>query len=439
MDIARFILRGVAATITDTSFVFIMVILSLVLYNMNKKVTVMQKMIIGESLNSPIELTISQLVLGVFGGLLASIILAYSGIIFVENSVIVLLFMFSIVLMFWNPRLICFSYSGAVLGFMSIVANDFLKIQTDAATGLYSVNLDIVTLMTLVGVIHIVEGLLVMLDGSRGAVPVFANRNGRIIGGFALKRYWPIPVVLFFIFTGEIMGGGEPLREPNWWPLINSPYTAQFLATAVLSLVPLYAVLGYNSITFTKDRTEKAVVSGAGIVIYGILLSFVAQLAAYGTAFRILVVIFAPAAHEFMIRINRYFELNSKPKYDSEGDGIMILEVAPGSPAAEMGLKSGDRLIEINDRKINDENDIVDNILGPINYIWFKVRRENGEENEVNYTNLSKERRLGVVFVPKGVPKDSMIVKFEEGRFKDIFNRLKDRDENDGDDGDDEE
>jgi hypothetical protein len=428
MDIAIYTLKSVAQAITDPSLVLMLVILSLVLYNQNKKTTVMQKMIIGERLTSPLELTVSQIVIGIFAGTIGSIILSYCGVMFDENSGIYLIFLVSILLMFWNPRFICFAYSGAVLGFVSLLFNDFARLTGRQVMTGGAFNIDITSLMTLVGVLHVIEGILVMIDGSKGAIPVFANRDGRIIGGFALKRYWPIPVAVFLIARREHVIGGEMIATPDWWPLIKS-YSAQFLKDAVVGLAPLYAVLGYNSVTFSKDKSEKAVLSGTGIVIYGLALSFVAQLAVYGLAWKVFVLVFAAAAHELMLKLQKYLEMNSNPRYSSEDDGIMVLEVAPGSPAHEMGIKSGDKLLEINDKKILSETDIMDAISSAINYVWFKVRRANGSEDEVNYTNLSRHRKLGVVFVPKGIPKDSMIVKFEEGKFRDILNKLKNKDD----------
>jgi hypothetical protein len=88
----------------------------------------MQKMIIGERLSSPLELTISQIVLGIFAGAIGSIILAYCGVIFEGNSGIELIFLISVFLMFWSPRFICFAYSGAALGLISFILNDLRKV-----------------------------------------------------------------------------------------------------------------------------------------------------------------------------------------------------------------------------------------------------------------------------------------------------------------------
>jgi hypothetical protein len=429
MDIAIYTLKSLAYALTEPSLVLILVILGFILYSQNKKTTIMQKMIIGEKLNTPLELTISQIVMGIFGGILASLILTYLGVMFDEKSGIELIFMISIVLMFVSPRFICFSYSGAILGFISLILNDFYVYFTGKASPVAAFNIDITALMTLVGVLHIVEGMLIMLDGSRGSIPVFTNRDDRIIGGFALKRYWPIPIVILFILNSGVVAGGESVNTPNWWPLINLPYSAEFLMTAVVTSFPLYGVLGYSSVTFTRDKNEKALLSGVFVLIYGVILSIAAQTAVYGLVFKIFVIILSPLAHEAMMKLQKLMEVTGKAKYNSEGDGIMVLEVAPGSPAEEMGIESGDTLLEINNNRIVNETDIMDSINGAINYVTLKLLKSDGRPAEANYTNLSKERRIGIVFVPKTVPKDGTVVHFENGQFKDMLNKVKNDDE----------
>ena len=145
----------------------------------------MQKIILGGSVNSSIELTLSQLVLGIIGGTIGSVILSSLGIIFDQNSGIMYLFLISMLLMFVKPRLICFSYSGAVLGAIGILIKIISQLIPSFKYGTI-LNIDILALMMFVGTLHVIEGLLVMIDGDRGAIPVFTNKGGKILGGYAL-------------------------------------------------------------------------------------------------------------------------------------------------------------------------------------------------------------------------------------------------------------
>lgn len=121
MNLFIYPLRAVAQAIITPPLSVILIIVSMMLYIKNNKTITMQKIILGGSVNSSIELTLSQIVLGIIGGTLGSIILTGLGVVFKDISDIIFLFLTSILLMLIRPRMICFSYSGAILGMLSII------------------------------------------------------------------------------------------------------------------------------------------------------------------------------------------------------------------------------------------------------------------------------------------------------------------------------
>lgn len=428
MEIAIYTLKTVASAIVDPSNAFILIMIALIFYNKNKKIATMQKMIMGESLDSPFELTISQIVLGIFAGAIASLLFTFLGLVFDENSNIYLLFMVSLFFMAFKPRFICFSYSGAALGITSILfkyAANILHMPK-----LDFINIDILTLMTLVGILHIIEGSLVMIDGSRGAIPVFTNRDNKIIGGFALKRYWALPIAILILFsaaTSDLMGG-QPIVTPEWWPLINSDIITKIVEKSVIASIALYGVIGYSGITFTKKKKSKALTSGALIMGYGVLLTAMSQLAVLGVNFQLFVLIFAAAIHEGMLQLEKHMELTSKPKFVSNEEGIMVLAVAPKSPAFLMGIQSGDLIVQINDKKIEAEEEIFSLIKGNFNSLLLKIKKPSGELKDMNYSNLTGNKRLGIVIVPREVPQDISVVNVDDESFKDVLEKMKNKD-----------
>jgi len=436
MNILLGTLRSIAATLLDPQLTIILLILAVLLYRQNKKTTVMQKMIIGDSLNSALELTISQIVIGIFAGVLGSLILSFLGVAFDADSSIFLVFLVSIFLMFWKPRFTCFSYSGAILGFISLFLELVSKVYAGVKVNLLGtvinlsdvnvLKIDIGALITMIAVLHFVEGLLVIIDGKKGAIPVFTNKNDKIIGGFALRRSWVLPIALFFIVSNaSSLGITQNIATPNWWPLLKSSSLLYMAKDAAVSMLAYYGVIGYNSITFTKNKGEKAASSGISILIYSLLIFILAQFAPLGYFYKLAIIITTPVAHELMLNIQRYFEVNGTPKYVSSEDGIMVLEVAPNSPAFEMGIKSGDLLVELNDKKIMDEKDIVTAGKEGLTYISFKLKRGLGKLQEVSYNKLSSESRLGIVLVPKNIPGDSTVVRYDESKFQDILDNMK--------------
>ncbi|NMM62266.1 PDZ domain-containing protein [Clostridium sp. P21] len=429
MSILLYTLKSVAFALTNPYLVTFLVILAFVLYRRNKKTTIMQKMIIGERINSAFELTISQIVIGIFAGTLASIMMSYLGIVFDETSAVDLIFLLSIVFMFFNQRFICFSYSGSALGIISMLLG-FLAVSLQMPR-LDLLKIDIVALMSMIAVLHFIEGLLIIADGSTGYIPVFTNRNGKIIGGFALQRYWALPVAMFFILHNASNIGVSSqvaVSTPTWWPIVKNSLPENILKNALLVLMPFYGVIGYNSITFTRSKKEKKFISGGLTIVYSLALFALAQVATLNVFLKILVLIFAPLAHEGILILQRQFELKGTPKYISNEEGIMVLEVAPNSPANEMGISTGDLLVEVNSEKIEDEEKVTKIIKETSNFIWFKVKKVTGKFEEVSYNKMNNSKRLGIVFVPKGVPKDSMVVKFDETRFAEILDKIKNRD-----------
>lgn len=439
MSILLSTLRAIAYTLTNFDMAFVLIILAVILYRQNKKTTLMQKMIIGDSLNSAFELTISQIVIGIFAGVLGSVIISFLGVAFDENSAVYLIFLISIFFMFWKPKFICFAYSGAALGFISLFLELISKVYAGVKLNLFGntlnladvsiLKIDIGGLMVVVAVLHIIEGLLVMIDGKRGAIPVFTNRDEKIIGGFALRRSWVLPVALFFIVANaSSIGMTESVATPDWWPILKSSPIARIAKDAAVSLFAYYGVIGYSTVTFTRNKDQKVLSSGIGLLLYGVALFSAAQLAPLGYIYQLFVVVFAPLAHELMLNLQRYMEVNGKPKYVSTEEGIMVLEVAPNSPASEMGIKSGDMLLEVNSRKIDNEQDILTAAKESFTYISFKLRRGIDKLHEVSYNKLSSEKKLGIVLVPRNIPTDETVMKYDENRFKEIFDKMKDKD-----------
>ena len=379
----------------------------------------MQKMTIGETINSPLELTLSQIALGIIAGAIVSVILSMLGIIFNENSGIEVMFMISILLLFIKKRFICFSYSGAVLGAISILSS-FLASSTNTSS---YINVNILALMTFVGIMHILEGLLVMFDGGRGAIPVFSNRDEKIVGGFAYNRYWALPVAIFIAITSNISTAvTSSVSTPEWWPIINRSQALLMLSSAIISAIPLYGVVSYNSVSFTKRKNVKPVYSGFGILIYGIILTLVSQLAQFGIIGQIVVVIFAPLGHELMIRIQNKIEKGGQYIYFTDDNGVSVLEVAPTSPAYESGIRRGDKIVEVNGEKVLSEVEIFKAVRENFSEISFKVKKITGEIVELRI--IPKNKKVGMLLVPRMVKADNTI-SVDNDDFKKVLDEMK--------------
>ena len=425
MNLIIYTLRNVSGAIITPPLVFVLITLVIVLHLKNRKTVAMQKIILGGSVNSSIELTLSQLVLGIIGGSIGSLILTSLGVVFSSNSGIAYMFIISIFLMFLRPRLICFSYSAAILGAISILIRLGSRFVPEISNSII-LNVDILYLMIFVGVFHIVEGILVMIDGDRGALPVFTKRDGKILGGYALKRYWVLPIAIMLAFTmndSSLNYMTENLQNPDWWPLIKSPSGISLIASSVISIFPFYAILGYSSITFTRSKREKAISSGCYILSYGIIVTLVAQVARFGIIGEIVVVAFAPFAHELMLKIQMKSEENRSPKFVSDEEGLVILEISADSQVKEFGIDVENKLLLINNKTIDSESEAYSIMKENLYNAVLKIKDSNGIIKDIEFRH-TRNTRLGMLLVPRSVEKED-VIPIEDSSFKSVLSALK--------------
>jgi len=425
MNLIIYTLRNVAGAIINPPLVFVLITLLIVLHLKNRKTVAMQKIILGGSVNSSIELTLSQLVLGIIGGSIGSLILTSLGVVFSSNSGIAYMFIISIFLMFLRPRLICFSYSAAILGAISILIKLGSRFVPEISNSII-LNVDILYLMIFVGVFHIVEGILVMIDGDRGALPVFTKRDGKILGGYALKRYWVLPIAIMLAFTmndSSLNYMTENLQNPDWWPLIKSPSGISLIASSVISIFPFYAILGYSSITFTRSKREKAISSGCYILSYGIIVTLVAQVARLGIIGEIVVVAFAPFAHELMLKIQMKSEENRSPKFVSDEEGLVILEISADSQVKELGIDVENKLLLINNKTIDSESEAYSIMKENLYNAVLKIKDSNGIIKDIEFRH-TRNTRLGMLLVPRSVEKED-VIPIDDSSFKSVLSALK--------------
>lgn len=398
-----------------------LVIFGVIFYFKNVRIVSIQKMTLGEGINTPLELTLSQIILGILAGAIGSIILSILGVTFSENSGIEFILMISILSLFYKKKYISYAYSAAILATIGIILN--IISNTIGVKLLLDIN--VVSLISFVGVIYILEGLLIMFDGSRGAIPVFTKKEDKIVGGFSFSRYWPMPIAILMIFSNSAPGGESIYSNlASWWPIINRESTLALITTAMIASIPIYGILGYSNVTFTQEKKTKSLRCGITIALYGLSVVLVTQLANINILGQIVSIIYVPLVFELIMRYEYRVEKKGKFLYVSDDEGIMVLEVTPNSPAYEVGIKRGDKIIEINGQSIKSEVDILKIARESIFKVPVKIKNNSGQVLE--YIIQPRNKRLGMLLVPKLVKRED-IFEIKADDLKNIINELKNK------------
>jgi len=317
--------------------------------------------------------------LGLIGGILGSIFLILLG---VDLSGIPIgqLWLMAILLMLIKPRFMCFAYAAGLLSISNLLF------------AYPAVNIP--QLMGLVAVLHLVESLLILLNGSYSPFPVYVKKAGGIRGGFNLQLFWPIPLVAlvsigWFDYPGAIMA-------PDWWPLIQD--YSQFTKGQAYGLLSVLAMLGYGEITTTQTPRQATRKSALHLSLFSVSLLFLSMLSARYPIFLPLLALFSPLGHELVIWVGMRTE-NRAPLYVQPERGVMILDVLPGTPAHQQGLRSQDVILTLNGQAANQFDNLQDMLRKAPQESVMEIER--GKSILIRRVRLIPQQDLGIIPVPE--------------------------------------
>lgn len=289
------------------------------------------------SVGMTVLLTVSA---GFAGGLLASVLLAILGV-RANHIGLGYLWVTALLLLLIRQRFVCFAYSGGLLALSQYC------LGWPAADGM-----DRMQLLSLVAVLHATEAFLVWTTGHCNAFPLYLHWQGGVKGGFVLQMLWPLPLVL--LSDGDFFAG-MPLPQagffalPAWWPMVGDQTTSM-----TYLLLPALAALGYSDVAVCHSIRQKTRWSAVLLLGYSALLLLLVLATQHAPSWHLLPILFTPLGHEAVIVWGRWLEQRGQIRYTAPKQGVLLLAVQPGSPAARAGLRSEDHLLWLNGQPIAD-------------------------------------------------------------------------------------
>ncbi|MGL4345584.1 MAG: hypothetical protein ACRCTE_10325 [Cellulosilyticaceae bacterium] len=183
----------------------------------------------------------------------------------------------AIVLILINPKWGCFSYVVPVAYVLYGVLS-WVGFKVPFEIEMYK------QLILLVGVLHIVEGILVIGCGAENTYEEPVQVGNRLIKGKKMTKYWPVPLIVFRQVGGDMT------------PLI------------------LYAFLGYGDIALGNNEKQKSHLTGSIVLLYGVLVTLIGIYGLHKNIFLPGVMMIMPMMHELIFKITLYIEnvLNKK-------------------------------------------------------------------------------------------------------------------------------
>ncbi|MNI01899.1 Cell division topological determinant MinJ [compost metagenome] len=206
---------------------------------------------------------------------------------------------------------------------------------------------DIPSLLVIVGILHILEGMLTGLQGVRMASPLFyEGKRGQIIGGYQLQGFWPVPLFLLI----PMQGGSSDLIP--WGTLFNTSYAAGW------SILAFPVMIGFTELTMSRLPREKTSWSARMLMLYGLIILLMAVLAQWWTPFILVAALCSIGLHEALIAYSSWMEARQSPLYVHSNRGLMVLGIVPNSPAADLGIQIGEIIHKVNGYKVLTKTDL---------------------------------------------------------------------------------
>lgn len=377
LQIVYYSLSNILNTLKSPFFWIVVVII----YLQYRKTSRMERDILGKIQSSPLYNTMISIAFGLIGGVLGSVIFLFSGITINPNDFYLVLPL-AIILSLIHPRFICFSYAGGIVSLTSLIL------------GHNSINIS--GIMFVIGVLHLVESFLILLDGSRSKVPILMERQGEVVGGFIMNRFWPLPFNIF----------------------INNSY---------IYPVTVMAILGYGDYSLTSYPKEKTIKTAGTLSLFSIILLLLATLSIDHHIFGYLAALFAPLGHELTIALGKRKEERGEYIFRASNHGLKVLDTLSNSVGEAMDIKTGDILLSINGRRVYSKEDMEEILYFRPNYIWIDVLDIDKGLITKEYENFQEGiGNLGLVVV-SNFSRYGILVEEAQAPFKRWLNKYRNR------------
>lgn len=382
------IFRTIPLLFSDIRYLLVILFIFLMVHGQYRKVHAAQNSMFQLHRGGPWQDTLRSFGYGLFGGLLASVVFLFLGVSLSQTGILYL-WITAIALMFIHPRYLCFSYAGGLISLASLV---------------FGVpQIDVPALMALVALLHMVEAVLIWLHGSQRPMPIYLKHSsGKIVGGFSLQHWWPLPfVALIGIVLADASVAFETMAMPDWWPLMRPAVTVPPDHSMIYLTFPVMAILGYSDVAVTSSPQAKARASAAHLLVFSGCLLVLAVAASQWPVFAWAAALFAPLAHEWVILQGMKREREGTPLFTLD-QGVMVLDVRPNSPAEAMGLRTGDIITAVNEVPVTSPQALMGEMRPWLVDPDFRVRNvlDQMQERVVSYRGTIPP--VGIILAPHG-------------------------------------
>jgi len=329
---------------------------------------------------------------GLAAGLIGSMLMALVGA-YIQPQAVIYMWVAALLLALIRVRFLCFSY---VIGLLGVVHAILGWVPLDVDASYYPwveplVELHLPSLLVLAGIAHILEAVLIRVQGERLATPVFIeSKRGKLVGSYQFQGLWPVPLLLLV----PVSAGGGPLP---FTPLLGG--SEMWSAGWMFLAMPV--MIGFTDMTSTLLPQQKINRTAGQLLIYGVIVT------GFGVLAEWLPVSVLPAAlltiilHELIMWLAVRSEKLRSPIYVHTARGLTVLAVLPRSAAKEMGIRAGEVIHKVNGQAVRTKEQLHEALrLNPA-FTRLEIIDHRGEHRFLQRAMFEGEHhQLGIILSP---------------------------------------
>ncbi|GGM35272.1 membrane protein [Paraliobacillus quinghaiensis] len=239
---------------------------------------------------------------------------------------------------------------------------------------------------TLMGVFIIFEAIMMLRVQQDETFPELKKgTRGKWIGQHRMKKITLVP------FVGLLPAG---LITPfaDWWPLIS-------IGDAQFGLIIVPIIVGFEHVVRGSLATKATHGLGQSLLILGFLVIGFSIAGYYITIFTLVSVIIAIIGRELLALRFRLRDQNKQAFFTPIANGLSVLGVIPGTPAENIGLVIGEKIIKVNGQTVTSEQEFYEALQLNSAYCKLDIRDIRGEIRFAQRALYQGEHHeLGVIF-----------------------------------------
>ncbi|WP_240335240.1 PDZ domain-containing protein [Paraliobacillus sediminis] len=239
---------------------------------------------------------------------------------------------------------------------------------------------------TLMGIFILIEAIkMIRIQQDETFPELKKGSRGKLVGQHRLKKIMLIPFI-------SLLPAGLITPFADWWPLFS-------IGETEFGLIIIPVIIGFEHVVRGSMPTKSIRAFGQSLLILGLIVIGFSIAGYYITIFTLISVVIAIIGRELLALQFRLRDLKKPTYFAVEESELKVLGIIPGSPAENIGLMIGEKIIKVNGQPVSSEQAFYEALQLNSAYCKLDIRDERGEIRFAQRALYQGEHyELGIIF-----------------------------------------